>query len=80
VLNLVGRFNWKFANVLLRYTPWIGNISLEQGLSFKPTLKALPTFREVQDTVLPRLLRGTGKERIIPKVRFPFVRPYEFAA
>lgn len=43
VLELVGAIKENLPKLLRRYVPWIDRLPLEQGLTFKPTWKALPT-------------------------------------
>lgn len=43
VLELVGSIKECFNRLVNRYVPWIKRIPLEQGLTFEPTWKTLPT-------------------------------------
>jgi len=65
-------------DLLLRYVPGIRTIPLRQGISFKPTGKALPTVKVTQSVLLYRCKMAYREVR---KVRSCFPAfPFELAS
>jgi len=67
-------------DLLVRYTPWIKDIPLNQGMSFDPSWKALPTYPQMAEG-FSSFLRGEGKRGWPIKWRSPFLAfLYELSA
>lgn len=55
ILGVVSDLKLVLADLINRYTPWIDSLPLDQGLTFEPTWKSLPTHRTAMSVLVNRL-------------------------
>lgn len=55
VLEMVSLIREDMKDLFYRYVPGIRTVPLFQGLKFKPTWKALPTYKLTQDVLIRRM-------------------------
>lgn len=63
ILSLVSQVKSKLPTLVSRYMPWLTTIPLNQGMTWDPTWKALPTHKITERILELRVVKRKGAAR-----------------